>query len=375
MTGQQVSDVEKNVWIILRQCQPEPRLYGYSSGLLNVPHVGMNFESVQVEGIEHLQVYKANNEQVELLRSLYQAQDEDGKNVVLGICSKALLVHSCSAQAFVFLARHHSFRYALQLLVTTPRPNFLPVATRTLPALAQVLRCDHSFVPKEDLEALCPQLTKALAHEKPKGTAIKIGPRTTIRYSAAESRQLDQFKPVERLIGYICKQAERIQYLRLRKELHESSNFEINQDRDRLLDSLNSLGFSDRLTEFLKFAEVEFGKARDVFSYKTCIDQMRSFFAELLTETAEKIAIDRGETLAKAKVDKKYPVQVRQYLQDTGFFSEQFRTLVDGLYKFMSDEGTHTLDSTKDVARIARNIAIEIGLLITKRIRLDQLRG
>ncbi len=100
---------------------------------------------------------------------------------------------------------------------------------------------------------------------------------------------------------------------------------------------------------------------------------MRSFLDELLTETAEKIASGRGETLAQAKVGTKYPVQVRQYLQDRGFFSEQFRTLVDGLYKFMSDQGTHTLGSTKDVARIARNIAIEIGLLITKRLQQPNL--
>jgi hypothetical protein len=46
---------------------------------------------------------------------------------------------------------------------------------------------------------------------------------------------------------------------------------------------------------------------------------------------------------------------------------------VDGLYKFMSDQGTHTLGSTKDVARIARNIAIEIGLLITKRLQQPNL--
>jgi hypothetical protein len=89
----------------------------------------------------------------------------------------------------------------------------------------------------------------------------------------------------------------------------------------------------------------------------------------LLNETAERVAVRRGESLIAAKVDRKYPVQVRRYLLGTGFFSHQFKTLVEGLYKFMSDEGTHTLGATKDVARIAMNIAIEIGLLITKRLQ------
>jgi hypothetical protein len=273
-------------------------------------------------------------------------------------------------QAFAFLLRYISFRYTIELLTKKPYDNFLAVAKLTLPALAQVLRFDHTFIESKDLEALCDLLAKPISSLRPKGTTgTGAGGRPIRSYSLSEGRLIETLKPIDRLATYVCQQANRILYLRLRKELRESANFEVNQDRDRLVENLSSLGFSDKLTKFLKFAEVEFAKAQDSFSYKTSVDQVRSFFAELLNETAERVAARRGESLVTAKVDTKYPFQVRKYLQETGFFSDQFKTLVEGLYKFMSDEGTHTLGATKDVARIARNIAIEIGLLITKRLQ------
>jgi hypothetical protein len=369
MTDQQGAEIGKKAQLILSQCKPNTGLYNFSSMGLNVQQVGTDFsKGAQVEGIGSLQFYKLQNEQVELLRALYQASDDDGRKTVLDVSAKALAYPKYSAQAFAFLARYDLFHNTVRLLTATP-DFFLHVAPMTLPALAQILRFDHSFIATEELEALCPLLTEVLRKIKPKGTLEKRGPRHVIHYSIDESSLLKRFEPVEKLVKYVCDQANQIQYLRLKKELRESANFEINQDRDRLLDSLASLGFSARLTEFLKFAEAEFSRAQDAFTYKTCVDQIRSFFAELLNETAAKIAASRGETLASAKVDTKYPVQVRQYLQSAGFFSEQFRTLVDGIYKFMSDEGTHTLGATRDVARIARNIAVEIGLLITKRLQ------
>src|SRR4029077_17075704 len=95
--------------------------------------------------------------------------------------------------------------------------------------------------------------------------------RTIIHLSEAETAKHHQYKKIVPIVAYVLGQGQRIQYLRLRKELTESANFEINQDRDKLLGSLTSLGFSDKLTDFLKFAEVEFAKTQGTFSYKTCI--------------------------------------------------------------------------------------------------------
>lgn len=365
------STIKKNVRLIVSQCEVGEALYRFSDGQMHVPILKMGLDKPpEVETFDRLSAYQINNEHIEMLRILYQTANEDEKKVVLDTCWEACFSRQSAATVFTFLLRYHSFKWTLNLLVATPDTHFLRVASVTLPALAQVLRFDHAFIPREELETASVLLTKRLLPLRPKGTMRNEGFRPILAYSIEETKQLDKYEPVEKLINYTREQITRIQYLRLRKELRESANFEINQDREKLLDHLSSLGFTAKLTEFLKFAEVEFAKAQDAFSYKTSVDQIRSFFAELLNETAEKIAARRGESLAAAHVDTKYPVKVREYLSSTGFFSDQFKTLVDGLYKFMSDEGTHTLGATKDVARIARNIAIEIGLLITK--RLDQ---
>jgi len=377
MTNEQKAVVDKRVRLVMSQCRADVGLYSFSSPRLSVPQVQTDLDKdSRVEPLESLQLYSLANEQVELLRALYQAQDDEGKNVVSRVCWEGCFYPNCSLQTFAFLLRYTSFRHSIELLTKKPYDNFLKLAQLTLSALAQILRFDHTFIESADLEALCDLLAKPISSLRPKGTMVTVaGGRTIHKYSLSETILANNLKPIDRLATYVCEQANRIQYLRLRKELRESANFEVNQDRERLIGDLSSLGFSEKLTEFLKFAEVEFLKAQGEFSYKTSVDQVRSFFAELLNESAEKVATRRGESLVAAKVDTKYPVQVRKYLQETGFFSDQFKTLVEGLYKFMSDEGTHTLGATKDVARIARNIAIEIGLLITKRLQQPTATG
>jgi hypothetical protein len=371
MKNEQSATIEKRTRLIMSQCKAKVALYSFSDPQLSVPGVVTDLDKdPRVEPLESLHFYRLANEQVELLRALYQAQDDDGKTLVARVCWEGRLYPNCSSQTFAFLLRYTSFRRTMELLTSKPYDNFLNVAGLTLPALVQILRFDHTFIENTDLEELGELLAKPTGAVRPKGTMVTMATGRKIRrYSLSESIVVDKLKPIDAHASYICEQANRIQYLRLRKELREGANFEVNQDRERLLGDLNSPGFSGKLTEFLKFAEVEFAKAQDSFSYKTSVDQVRSFFAEMLNETAAKIAARRGETLVAAKVDTKYPVQVRKYPQGTGFFSDQFNTLVEGLYKFMSDEGTHTLGATKDVARIARNIAIEIGLLVTKRLQ------
>jgi hypothetical protein len=374
--------LKKKVALILNQCRKDAVLYGYRSSTTS----GINIDFTQEPRVAEddvLGFIELKNEQVKLLKALLQAQDDGSRHVVIDEVVRVLLAPACSAQVFVFLARYYSFPEAIKLVASNLRFGNAEIL---LVALAHLLHSDHTFLTDADLDTVGAELAEALNRELenlPKGKTVEHtipapigspsykGPpltRKVTQYSEAEAATRRHYENVSQITGYVRAQAQRIQYLRLKKELTESANFEINQDRDRLLESLASLGFSNKLTEFLKFAEGEFAKAQGIFNYKTCIDQIRCFFAELLTETAEKVATGRGETLAKAGVDPKFPVQVRDYLKNTGFFSEQFELVVRGLYRFMSDEGTHTLGATRDVARIARNIAVEIGLLITKRV-------
>jgi hypothetical protein len=376
MTDEQSASIKKKISLILNQCRPNELIYAVSVDFAFRANLEeLRREPPLVQPLDELGNMVLQNEHVHLLRALFLKQDDEGRKVVVQESARELARPECCAQVFIFLARYFSFSYATNLLLT-----HIDTATShsLLVALSELLRCDHGFVSDPELDVACSALKSRIdiqRRELPSyppdifvqgmGNMPHAGtPEVQARHAAFARRA--------KLVKRIEEQVSRIQYLRLRKEVLESENFEINQDRDKLLDSLSSLGFSKRLTDFLRFAEGEFIKAQDAFSYKTSVEHIRSFLSELLIETAEKIARSRSKTLEIEGVDPKRPVQVREYLNRIEFLSDQFEILITGLYKFMSDEGTHTLGATKDVARIARNTTIEVGLLITKRVHVVQ---
>jgi hypothetical protein len=359
--------LRRKVSIILAQLTNDSAIYRYTTG----EEVGIDFRekpfALPLELTAHVEVA---DEQLGLLRMLHDSQDAEGRRFVIeevagryaGLNGKLLLI----------AAKFGGIASALALF----KEKFIvDIAADVITPIAYLLCCDSGWISDAELDDLCKvlhELARQARKDFPAPSPYPSSPRMimpppTKEYMLAR-RRASASERFENFATYICGQVATIHYMRLKKELEEGANFEINQDRDRLADSLQQYGFSRRLVEFLQFAEREFDKAADEFSYKTCIDQVRSFFAELLTETADKIAASRGTTLETERVDRTRPVEVRKFLLKSEFFSEQFELLSNGFYKFMSDEGTHTLGSTKEVARVARNLAVEIGLLITKRV-------
>jgi hypothetical protein len=134
-----------------------------------------------------------------------------------------------------------------------------------------------------------------------------------------------------------------------------------------LTTALVKFGFTKELLESLEHAEAEYRKADSNFDFKTSADHNRSFFENLLWETAERVAKARNETLA---AQRKSPVQVREYLHKAGFFSDRFHKLSEAFYHFASEQSTHQLASGREIARIVRNMNIEIGLLVMSRLEV-----
>jgi hypothetical protein len=359
--------IRKKIGIILHQMKGSAF---YKADGKNITLDFRDFEQPDVVPPEALQDFEVADEQVKLLRMLYEAQDPEGKQYALE--EVASRFQGVNGRLLMFMARHGSVRKALDLFKAT---FIVDIAADVITPIAYMLCFDHGHVSEADLDLICKELSEVAAQARkdfptvprPRETRVAMLPPPSEAQRLAYRREMARER-FEKYVQYICGQVAAIHYVRLKRELEEGANFEINQDRDRLLGTLQAFGFSPRLIEFLQFAEQEFGKAGGEFSYKTCIDQIRTFFSELLNETAEKVAGSRNSTLEKEGVNRGRPVEVRDYLGKVGFFSEQFKALVTGLYKFMSDEGTHTLGATKDVARLARNLSVELGLLILKRV-------
>ncbi len=93
------------------------------------------------------------------------------------------------------------------------------------------------------------------------------------------------------------------------------------------------------------------------------IGQARIFVVQLLSDIADATAKARHET---PDLDK--PVKVRNYLQSCGFFDEAERKkLVDGVYGYFSEEGSHPGISKQSTARICLSILWTFGFYILEK--------
>lgn len=367
MDQQKADALRKKASVILAQLKASTPLYRFIGG----EQYKIDFREeplvLPLEVAAHIEIA---DEQLGLLRMLHDGQDTDGR---------ALILHELKAhysglhgKLLILIAKLSGVSSATALL----REKFIvDIAADVVMPIAYMLSGDHTWISDSDLDELCNtvrELARQARKDFPAPKAFPSSPRGLMPPPSQEYRlaltRAHASERFEHFAKYICGQVAAIHYMRLKKELEEGANFEINQDRERLANSLQQYRFSQKLLEFLQFADREFEKAGEEFSYKTSIDQIRSFYAELLSETADKIAVSKGTTLEHEGVDRTRPADVRKFLWQAGFFSEQFKMLVEGFYRFMSDEGTHTLGSTKEVARVARNLSIEIGLLITKRV-------
>ena len=156
-------------------------------------------------------------------------------------------------------------------------------------------------------------------------------------------------------------QIHEIEYERIRGNLFEGVNFEINQDKEALQSNLKSLGFSKTLQESLDYIERQFRSSDDEFDYKSCAGHIRSFASGVIKEIAIKVAQSEGTDLPKKSYSK--------YLKDQKFFhGSREAEFLQAFTNYLSANSVHKLNSEREVARIGKNIAIEFALLLSQRL-------
>lgn len=97
--------------------------------------------------------------------------------------------------------------------------------------------------------------------------------------------------------------------------------------------------------------------------WKDSVAQARNFVEQLLEDVANAAAQAKKENPDLSK-----PVRVRDYLTKAGFFDEEERAkLVDGVYGYLSEEGSHPGISDDKVARVSRSIIISFGYYILEK--------
>jgi len=113
------------------------------------------------------------------------------------------------------------------------------------------------------------------------------------------------------------------------------------------------------LLHHLKEAEEQFRLEK----WDASIGQARKFVEQLLLDIAGVISQAKHET-----PDLSRPVRVRDYLQSCGFFDEAERKrLVDGVYGYFSEEGSHPGIGEQSAARICLSILWTFGFYVLEK--------
>jgi|GEM_PF-3138300 len=97
--------------------------------------------------------------------------------------------------------------------------------------------------------------------------------------------------------------------------------------------------------------------------WKDCIAHGRNLVEQLLQNIAESAA-----KLRKENPTLKKPVEVRDYLVSAGFFDlDERKKLVDGVYGYLSDEGSHPGISDDEAARVSRNVMLSFAFYLLEK--------
>jgi hypothetical protein len=157
----------------------------------------------------------------------------------------------------------------------------------------------------------------------------------------------------------------RVRYLRLKKELFEGQNPEINTDKQALVSRLEALGFRPRIATALKEADKKLSGATTSMDFKGVMDLVRTAYEETFEDAAKAIASARNKTIAQGS----HFAPFRQFLVNEGILTNDEGELSQKLYNYLSNAGSHALGSAPEQARVTKNVVIEVSLLVLGRVQ------
>lgn len=188
------------------------------------------------------------------------------------------------------------------------------------------------------------------------------GGRHVIEIADLKFRRLhDQFIGVGPLISLI-------RYERLKAQLTEHDNPEINTDKQALLSRAEELGFPPELTPVLEQIDLKLAAANSPFDYKDCLGHIRTVFEKVFEHSAKAVSKISGNALSAHAQGGKFN-ETKGFLVSQGLFSEKEANAVQALYTFVSADGAHAFGSAPEKARVAKNCVIEWSMLLVGRVQ------
>jgi hypothetical protein len=169
-------------------------------------------------------------------------------------------------------------------------------------------------------------------------------------------------------LDHVGETIQKIRYSRLRDELLEVVNPEINTDRQTLISRMEQLGFRPGIVTRLRELDQKIYQARKSADFRDCMDATRIVFEELVEDAGRKAATFTGQGQPTVGVHGNFSPW-KKLLVDTSALTGDEGVLFAGLYAYLSNAGSHRLESKPEQVRITKNIAIECGLLVVGRVQ------
>ena len=139
-------------------------------------------------------------------------------------------------------------------------------------------------------------------------------------------------------------------------------NPEINSDRDKILNLWTQVFESPEIPEVINeiedyFVKGEFTKSR----FATCIDRVRVLLIEVLRKVAFSLSEKKGnnENISKFKDH-----DIIKYVSDSDIMDGILVGLIRSFYGFVSGTGSHVAIAPREYARLTKNMAYELILLL-----------
>jgi hypothetical protein len=330
-------EMKKRIAIILSQADPAAAIYRYRGG----KNVGESNNFVAEPGEAEVV-----HEQLLLLRTLYAQCSPDLKAQFIPLLLQLLTPENAQLVCHGVLdaGNARDLQYALSSPVTS-RTTAYTLWT----ALDEKLSMEPHKFSDSDLDLLEATLNTA------RNQKYKISTASDLFADEKITEQLDKVK----------RRIDRVRYLRLKKQLLEGENPEVNTDKQVLVSRLGTLGFRKEIIEALHELDTKLYAAGKPLDFKSCMDLLRTIYEEIVEDAAKTVGQKRNKPSPSGG-----PFQPwRQYLEDEGILSKDEGDLAQKLYNYLSNAGTHRLGSAPEQVRVSRNMVIELSLMVVGRVQ------
>ncbi len=170
------------------------------------------------------------------------------------------------------------------------------------------------------------------------------------------------------LLRTVGKTIQSIRYERLKGQLLQGVNPEINTDREVLISRMHQLGFRGEILGALTEVDRKVLAASTPLDFKGCVGDLRTLFEEIVEDAAKRAANLTNTTPPSGPLKSDFKPW-KDLLVRTKVLTEEEADLFQKLYNYLSNVGTHRLGSGQEHVRIAKNTVIEFGLLLVGRVQ------